>query len=96
MAVTGYTRNGCCAHNTKDEGSHHVCVKNVRSTEDKPSFCEVTEQTNWCDRKHECADHAGECPIEKWCVCEWAFEKFVKKKDAMLLIWIQMQQIPWY
>ena len=83
MAVTGYTRDGFCSHHSGDRGSHHICVKNVRGTEEKPSFCKVTGQTNWCDQLSECADGSGsKCPIEKWCVCEWAFEDFVKKKGC--------------
>lgn len=83
MAITGYTRDGQCSHHSGDSGSHHICVKNVRSKGDKPSFCDVTGQSNWCDQPSACADgNGGTCPIEKWCVCEWAFEDFVRRKGC--------------
>ena len=63
MPTTGYTRNGVCSTHKGDEGSHHVCVRNLRDS----GFCEVTGQTNWCSTKQD------------WCVCEWAFDRAIRR-----------------
>ena len=81
MAVTGFTRDGLCSHHMGDHGSHHICVRNIRSTNNEPSFCTITGQSNWCDDEGECSDGTS-CPRDKWCVCEWAFERFVKEKGC--------------
>ena len=81
MAVTGFTRDGLCSHHNEDKGSHHICVTNIQSTNNEPSFCNITEQSNWCDDNGKCSDGRS-CPREKWCVCEWAFERFVKEKGC--------------
>jgi len=85
MAITGWHRDGLCSHHNKDHGSHHICVKNIRSSENPPrrSFCEITGQENWCDKKGDCTrDSSEQCHRDKWCVCEWAFERFVKEKGC--------------
>ena len=64
MPVTGYTRDGVCSMHRGDEGSHHICLKNIGGQE---NFCSVTGQTNWCENK------------DNWCVCEWAFETAVRR-----------------
>ena len=63
MPPTGYERKGICASHGGDQGSHHVCVKNIRET----SFCKASGQTDWCDSKQD------------WCVCEWAFDRAISK-----------------
>lgn len=63
MPVTGYTHDGTCSLHRGDDGSHHVCIRNIRDTD----FCTVTGQSDWCDTK------------QNWCVCEWAFETAVRK-----------------
>lgn len=37
---------------------------------DVGSFCEATGQSNWCEGK------------QKWCVCEWAFDKAVRSSGC--------------
>ena len=75
-ALTGYTRNGKCAHDSSDAGSHHICF----AMKQTPSFCETTGQTNWCTKEFPCHGAPKKtCPIENWCVCQWAFANAVEK-----------------
>ena len=71
MALTGFTRNGKCVDRNDDAGSHHVCI-DMTSTSGG-NFCTVTGQPNWCGESMLCNDGVGQCKIENWCVCEWAF-----------------------
>jgi len=74
MAMTGFTRDGRCADlGSQDAGSHHVCIKM------KSDFCTVTGQPNWCTtREFPCMGKAGVCPIGNWCVCQWAFSRYLE------------------
>jgi uncharacterized protein (DUF2237 family) len=72
-ALTGFTRDGHCVDMGDDDaGSHHICIQM------KPDFCTVTGQPNWCGEKMECMNQAGMCPIGNWCVCQWAFARYIK------------------
>lgn len=74
-ARTGFFRDGTCRHGAEDVGSHHVCLKRVDE-----AFCQGTGQSNWCTSELTCHDsNAGRCPIREWCVCEWAFARFVRE-----------------
>jgi uncharacterized protein (DUF2237 family) len=79
MAITGFTRRGLCEDSGDDDaGSHHICLD--LKTEDTKNFCEVTGQPNWCDEQSACdADGAARCPIQNWCVCQWAFSSYLEK-----------------
>ena len=60
-----------------DAGSHHVCIdmkSNVGG-----NFCEVTGQPNWCDDYMQCDGKRGLCPVQHWCVCEWAFASYITR-----------------
>jgi uncharacterized protein (DUF2237 family) len=73
MAMTGFTRDGHCQDlGDDDAGSHHVCI------EMKADFCTVTGQPNWCTGKAPCMGREGMCPIKNWCVCQWAFAKYIQ------------------
>ena len=41
------------------------------------NFCEVTGQPNWCDDYMQCDGKRGLCPVQHWCVCEWAFASYI-------------------
>ena len=82
MAKTGFTRTGLCEDYDTDSGSHNVCI-NIPSSQGG-NFCTVTGQPNWCDEEKDCHDEdettdggALLCPIQNWCVCEWAFERYL-------------------
>mmetsp|Transcript_22655 Transcript_22655/g.39855 ORF Transcript_22655/g.39855 Transcript_22655/m.39855 type:complete len:188 (+) Transcript_22655:55-618(+) len=74
-AMTGFTRDGRCADvGPADAGAHHVCIKM------KSDFCTVTGQPNWCTtRNFPCMGKKGMCPIGNWCVCQWAFSRYLAK-----------------
>lgn len=73
MALTGFTRDGHCADvGDDDAGSHHICIQM------KPDFCTVTGQPNWCVEEMQCMGSAGLCPIGNWCVCQWAFARYLQ------------------
>ena len=78
MALTGFTRIGKCVDRNDDAGSHHVCIdmkSNVGG-----NFCEVTGQPNWCGSQMSCdGTPADECPVEHWCVCQWAFASYIER-----------------
>jgi uncharacterized protein (DUF2237 family) len=75
MAMTGFTRDGRCADvGPADAGAHHVCIRM------KADFCHVTGQPNWCTtRNFPCMGKSGNCPIGNWCVCQWAFSRYLQK-----------------
>lgn len=77
MALTGWTRSGSCSEKQDDVGSHHICI-DVASTKGG-NFCEVTMQGDWCDGYFECDGSTGMCPVKDWCVCQWAFEGYLKR-----------------
>jgi uncharacterized protein (DUF2237 family) len=79
MALTGFTRTGHCQDYPGDHGSHHVCVDIAGTT--GGNFCTVTGQPNWCSSSNmPCTEDASkQCPIQNWCVCEWAFSSYIQK-----------------
>ena len=80
MALTGYTRNGSCVDRQDDHGSHHVCIN--LSSASGGNFCQVTGQPNWCSSTNmPCHDNSTspKCAIEHWCVCEWAFARYIER-----------------
>jgi uncharacterized protein (DUF2237 family) len=73
-ALTGFTRSGKCEDEGDDDaGSHHICIKM------KSDFCTVTGQPNWCEEEMECMGQEGECKIDNWCVCQWAFAGYLEE-----------------
>lgn len=71
-AITGYTRDGYCQNLLDDRGAHHICIRM------KPDFCHMTGQPNWCAQQMQCMGQPGVCPIGNWCVCQWAFARYIK------------------
>jgi hypothetical protein len=46
----------------------------------KSDFCKVTGQPNWCtEREMPCMGTIGTCKIGNWCVCQWAFARYLAK-----------------
>eukprot|EP00746_Dinoflagellata_sp_MGD_P143965 gnl/MRDRNA2_/MRDRNA2_76727_c0_seq1.p1 gnl/MRDRNA2_/MRDRNA2_76727_c0~~gnl/MRDRNA2_/MRDRNA2_76727_c0_seq1.p1 ORF type:complete len:464 (-),score=76.38 gnl/MRDRNA2_/MRDRNA2_76727_c0_seq1:26-1255(-) len=72
-AQTGWLRSGQCIDKDDDKGSHHICMKVTGD------FCEKTGQPDWCDEKMQCQGQDGKCPIVNWCVCQWAFAKYLQE-----------------
>lgn len=77
-ALTGFTRTGHCIDSgNDDQGSHHICIKMAAD------FCKVTGQETtpgdggWCVQESQCMGQAGTCPIKHWCVCQWAFARYL-------------------
>ena len=77
MALTGFTRNGQCIDRIDDQGSHHICI-DMKSTT-AGNFCTVTGQPDWCSSSMQCDGGGGTCPVEHWCVCQWAFASYVER-----------------
>ena len=76
MALTGFTRNGQCIDQNDDAGSHHICID--MTTNVGGNFCTVTGQPDWCSSKMACdGDYSSKCPVEHWCVCQWAFASYI-------------------
>jgi len=82
-ALTGWLRNGHCTDRDDDAGSHHICI-DMKSTVDgsaDKNFCTQTGQSNWCDDEMRCDPFPpvtqGNCPVKNWCVCQWAFRKYI-------------------
>lgn len=72
-ALTGFSRNGKCEDEGGDDaGSHHICIKM------KADFCTVTGQSNWCGEDMPCMGQEGDCKIDHWCVCQWAFADYLQ------------------
>eukprot|EP00931_Biecheleriopsis_adriatica_P104401 TRINITY_DN79081_c0_g1_i1.p1 TRINITY_DN79081_c0_g1~~TRINITY_DN79081_c0_g1_i1.p1 ORF type:complete len:220 (-),score=48.20 TRINITY_DN79081_c0_g1_i1:98-757(-) len=72
-ALTGFTRDGHCQDmGDDDQGSHHICIQM------KKDFCTVTGQPDWCEEKMQCMGQEGQCPIGNWCVCQWAFARYIQ------------------
>jgi len=79
MALTGYTRTGYCVDQQDDSGSHHICI-DLNSTSGG-NFCSVTGQSDWCSGDSACDggdDDDASCPIQNWCVCQWAFANYLE------------------
>ena len=78
MALTGFTRTGRCVEEHDDKGSHHICIDLSSTSHSGKNFCVVTGQDNWCDKEMPCSDESDEkCPVQHWCVCQWAFAKYI-------------------
>eukprot|EP00756_Hemistasia_phaeocysticola_P005182 Hpha_TRINITY_DN13209_c0_g2::TRINITY_DN13209_c0_g2_i1::g.154780::m.154780 len=77
MALTGFTRNGHCIDRDDDRGSHHICID--LSSTDGGNFCSVTGQSNWCSSEMPCVSGGGRCPVQQWCVCQWAFASYLQR-----------------
>lgn len=77
MALTGFTRNGQCIDKNDDDGAHHICIDMASNS--GGNFCEVTGQPNWCSSNMPCdGDEKKDCPVRHWCVCQWAFSKYLE------------------
>jgi len=74
-AMTGFTRDGKCGDvGSEDRGAHHVCIQM------KSDFCTVTGQPDWCTtRDFPCMGKRGSCKIGNWCVCQWAFARYLER-----------------
>jgi len=85
-ALTGFTRDGHCQDQGDDDaGSHHICIEMPK----KNNFCTATGQPNWCASKMECMEQEGQCAIGNWCVCQWAFARYIEEAggcDAIVQI----------
>ena len=80
MALTGFTRDGRCVEEQDDVGSHHICIDLSSISSSGKNFCAVTGQDDWCDEEMACSDDSDEkCPVEEWCVCQWAFAAYIEK-----------------
>eukprot|EP00986_Skeletonema_menzelii_P003581 scaffold1118_cov150-Skeletonema_menzelii.AAC.27 len=80
MALTGFTRDGRCVEEQDDVGSHHICIDLASIASTGKNFCDVTEQPDWCEDKMACSDDSEEkCPVQDWCVCQWAFAAYIEK-----------------
>lgn len=83
MALTGYTRSGSCVDENDDSGSHHICIdlSSLGGDGGEDNFCDVTGQSDWCSYEdmpcHEDADDSS-CPVQNWCVCQWAFASYIQ------------------
>ena len=81
MALTGYTRTGYCVDRNDDQGSHHICID--MSSTSGGNFCDVTGQSDWCSQDAPCDNGSSSssteyCPIQNWCVCQWAFASYIR------------------
>lgn len=80
MALTGFTRNGQCIDRVDDQGSHHICINMADSHTTDRNFCSVTGQPDWCSSSMACdGGDGGECPVKQWCVCQWAFARYIER-----------------
>ncbi|GMH92403.1 hypothetical protein TrVE_jg3633 [Triparma verrucosa] len=77
MARTGFMRDGHCTEVHDDRGSHHICID--LSSTSGGNFCSVTGQPNWCESSMGCHEsYSQQCPVEHWCVCQWAFASYIQ------------------
>ena len=77
MALTGFTRTGKCVTKNDDKGSHHICID--ISSANGGNFCDVTGQSDWCSQESQCSEDSDTyCPIQNWCVCQWAFASYIE------------------
>mmetsp|Transcript_34982 Transcript_34982/g.83620 ORF Transcript_34982/g.83620 Transcript_34982/m.83620 type:complete len:164 (+) Transcript_34982:247-738(+) len=80
MALTGWTRNGSCIDENDDTGSHHICINLGSIASSGENFCTVTGQSDWCSSSMTChEDVTQQCPVQNWCVCQWAFASYIEK-----------------
>ncbi|CAJ1959727.1 unnamed protein product [Cylindrotheca closterium] len=78
MALTGFTRNGHCMDRQDDIGSHHICIDMTSTT--GGNFCSITGQPDWCSSYMPCHENSSAaCPVQDWCVCQWAFASYIQK-----------------
>merc|ERR1719461_953027 len=75
-ATTGFFRNGKCTDGADDSGSHHICVDLQYAETGDGDFCTLTGQPDWCKEKQNGKDRVH------WCVCQWAFARFLEKADC--------------
>ena len=82
---TGFHRDNYCQSGKDDEGSHHICIKNVG--EKNGEFCTLTRQPNWCKKYNQ-----------PWCVCQWAYDEASSAKcppiDCEATSELAIQQYP--
>merc|ERR1711965_284394 len=77
-ALTGFTRTGHCTDRDDDAGSHHICIDMKANA--GGNFCEVTGQPDWCSSSMACDGSPSQmCPVEHWCVCQWAFASYLER-----------------
>lgn len=81
MALTGYTRTGYCVDQNDDQGSHHICIDLSSTSSNGDNFCTVTGQDDWCSSQDMPCDGSSSngCPVQNWCVCQWAFASYIEK-----------------
>lgn len=80
MALTGYTRSGSCTDLDDDAGSHHICIDLSSKSLAGGNFCDVTGQPDWCSSSMSCdGQRSKSCPVQNWCVCQWAFAKYLNR-----------------
>jgi uncharacterized protein (DUF2237 family) len=86
MALTGRTRTGYCVDQNENKGSHHICID--LASADGGNFCTVTGQYDWCSSYKPCDGNQkdGTCPIENWCVCQWAFASYIENAGGCDMI----------
>lgn len=70
-------RDGHCTETQDDRGSHHICID--LSSTSGGNFCSVTGQPDWCSSTMGCNTNylTSTCPVEHWCVCQWAFASYI-------------------
>ena len=84
-----------------DAGSHHICITmwpNGAGHSGDVNFCEQTGQgtppNDWCEEKMAChEDAAKDCEIENWCVCQWAWEMYVKKQGCENIVDLHCESV---
>ena len=79
MALTGFTRDGHCIDRNDEAGSHHVCIDMASLAGSGGNFCQITGQPDWCSSQMMCDGTPGSCPVQHWCVCEWAFTSYLER-----------------
>ena len=62
------------------------------------NFCEQTGQgtppNDWCEEKMAChEDPTKECEIKNWCVCQWAWEMYVKKQGCENIVDLHCESV---
>ena len=62
-----------------DAGSHHICIDLSSESLGGGNFCAVTGQPNWCGSQMTCDGASGVCPVQHWCVCQWAFSSYLQQ-----------------
>ena len=83
MALTGFMRDGACTEEDDDVGSHHICIDIAAGIADGVNFCTQTGQSDWCEDQMPCHEDMNQsCDVEKWCVCQWAFEEYIGELES--------------